>query len=80
MSATDKISNPRGRQQKQSHYRNGRLLLLYAQPLVKVVALQLDDIDDGMSIALGQRPTDVPEPFATLLRTHIALSELSCGR
>lgn len=53
----------------------GMLLLLYAQPLVKVVALQLDIVDDSpevMSITLGQRPTDVPEPFAQLLRDHMA--------
>jgi hypothetical protein len=53
----------------------GLLLLLYAQPLVKVVSLQLSIIDDhptGMSILLGKRPTDVPEPFAQLLRDHIA--------
>jgi hypothetical protein len=53
----------------------GMLLLLYAQPLVKVVTLKLsvvDDHPDGMSILLGQRPTDVPEPFAQLLRDHIA--------
>ena len=72
MSATDKISNPRGRQQKQSHYRNGRLLLLYAQPLVKVVALQLDDIDDGMSSPLGNAPPTYrnrsPPCFARTLR------------
>ena len=51
------------------------LLLLYAQPLVRVVTLQLSAVDDkpqGMSIKLGQRPTDVPEPFTQLLRTHIA--------
>lgn len=53
----------------------GMLLLLYAQPLVKVVALQtsvIDDSDTGMSITLGQHPTDVPEPFASLLREHLA--------
>lgn len=53
----------------------GMLLLLYAQPLVKVVTLQIDAVDDnpdGMSITLGQKPTDVPEPFAQLLRDHIA--------
>ena len=53
----------------------GLLLLLYAQPLVRVVTLQLDAIDDhpdGMSIKLGQRATDAPEPFAQLLRDHIA--------
>jgi hypothetical protein len=51
------------------------LLLLYAQPLVKVVTLRtsiVDDGDTGMSITLGARPTDVPEPFASVLREHLA--------
>jgi hypothetical protein len=54
----------------------GMLLLLYAQPLVKVAALQttvIDDSDNGMSITLGQHPTDVPEPFASLIREHLAV-------
>lgn len=53
----------------------GLLLLLYAQPLVKIVALKINVIDDkpeGMTITLGHKPTDVPQPFATLIRTHIA--------
>ena len=53
----------------------GMLLLLYAQPLVRVVTLPtsvIDDSDTGMSINLGQHPTDVPEPFASLLREHLA--------
>lgn len=53
----------------------GMLLLLYAQPLVKVVTFPtsiIDDSDYGMSITLGQHPTDVPEPFASLLREHLA--------
>ncbi|WP_193408772.1 MULTISPECIES: recombinase XerD [unclassified Pseudonocardia] len=53
----------------------GILLLLYAQPLVKIAALPSNHINDdpnGMSIILGQRPTDVPEPFAQLLRDHLA--------
>lgn len=53
----------------------GTLLLLYAQPLVKVVALPTTVIDDGdssMSINLGRHPTEVPEPFASLLRNHLA--------
>ncbi|KRF18373.1 recombinase XerD [Nocardioides sp. Soil796] len=52
----------------------GMLLLLYAQPLVKVVAFPasiVDDSDSGMTITLGTHPTDVPEPFATLIRTHL---------
>ncbi len=53
----------------------GMLLLLYAQPLVKVVTFPTDIVDDsdaGMSITLGQHPTDVPEPFASAMREHIA--------
>ena len=53
----------------------GMLLLLYAQPLVKVVTFPtsiVDDSDTGMSITLGQHPTDVPEPFASLVREHLA--------
>lgn len=53
----------------------GILLLLYAQPLVKLVTLQVDVIDDaeaGMSILLGTHPTDVPEPFASIIREHLA--------
>jgi hypothetical protein len=53
----------------------GLLLLLYAQPLVKVVTFRtemIEDSDSGMTIMLGHRPTDVPEPFASLLRTHLA--------
>lgn len=53
----------------------GMLLLLYAQPLVKVVALRtsvIDDSDAGMSITLGQHATDMPEPFASHLRDHLA--------
>lgn len=53
----------------------GMLLLLYAQPLVKLVTLEVsvvDDGDTGMSITLGSHPTDVPEPFASLLREHLA--------
>jgi hypothetical protein len=53
----------------------GMLLLLYAQPLVKVVTFPtsiVDDADSGMSILLGTHPTDVPEPFASLIREHLA--------
>jgi hypothetical protein len=53
----------------------GMLLLLYAQSLAKVVTFPtsiIDDSDTGMSITLGQHPTDVPEPFASLLREHLA--------
>jgi hypothetical protein len=58
----------------------GMLLLLYAQPLVKVVTFStsiVDDGDTGMSITLGAHPTDVPEPFASLtgsISTHGPIS------
>lgn len=47
------------------------LLLLYAQPLVRVVTFPtsiIDDADSGMSIMLGTHPTDVPEPSMGSLR------------
>lgn len=52
----------------------GTLLLLYAQPLVKVVTLPtsvVDDHDTGMGINLGRHPSAVPDPFASLLREHL---------
>lgn len=53
----------------------GMLLLLYAQPLVKVVSLPVSAVRDHqstMTVTLGQHPSDVPEPFASLFRQHIA--------
>ncbi|MFG2126443.1 hypothetical protein ACGFNV_01350 [Streptomyces sp. NPDC048751] len=53
----------------------GMLLPLYAQPLVKVVTFPtsiVDDSEPGMSIRFGTHPTDVPEPFASLIREHLA--------
>jgi len=48
-------------------------MLLYAQPLTHVLRLTVDDVlhDDGeVSIRLGEPPTPVPEPFASLLLRH----------
>jgi len=53
----------------------GMLLLLYAQPLVRLVTLQMSAVvedEAGMTIALGSQPIDVPEPFASLIREHLA--------
>lgn len=53
----------------------GMLLLLYAQPLVRVVTFETDiirDIGIRMTIRFGEKPVDVPEPFAGLLRSHVA--------
>src|SRR6266487_1325373 len=49
------------------------LMLLYAQPLTRIMRLTLDDIacDDGeVTIRLGDPPAPVPEPFASLLLRH----------
>ncbi len=46
------------------------LMLLYAQPLTRVLSLTLDDVthEDGrVAIRLGDPPAPVPEPFASLL-------------
>src|SRR5690606_978181 len=48
----------------------GVLLLLYAQPLVRVAALRTTDIqtrDGGLYLGLGKHPTPVPAPFSELL-------------
>ena len=50
-------------------------LPFHAQPLVKVVTFPtsvVDDGDTGMSITPGAHPTDVPEPFASRIREHLA--------
>lgn len=51
----------------------GVLLLLYAQPLTKIAALQTTAIaqkDGETSIALGTEPVPVPEPFASQLNYY----------
>lgn len=51
----------------------GLLLLLLAQPLVKVAALRTDDLaptPGGLTIRLGRDPLALPEPFADLIRQH----------
>lgn len=51
----------------------GILLLLYAQPLTKVAALQSTAIsyaDGETRIELGKEPIPVPEPFASQLNYH----------
>lgn len=53
----------------------GILLLLYAQPMVKIAALRTDQVGrsgDGPRIALGVEPAPLPEPFAGLLLRHVA--------
>jgi hypothetical protein len=46
------------------------VMLLYAQPLTRILSLTLDDViqEDGqVAIRLGDPPAPVPEPFASLL-------------
>jgi len=53
----------------------GILLLLYAQPLVRVVALTTADVSgdhEQLTIRLGKHPVAVPDVFTELLRTHLA--------
>ncbi|MFG1774584.1 hypothetical protein ACGFIX_33815 [Nocardia salmonicida] len=45
-------------------------LLLYGQPLSRIVRLTVEDVitsDDGVSIRFGEPPTPIPEPFASLV-------------
>jgi len=51
------------------------LLLLYAQPMSRIVRLSIDDViqdGDQVLVRLGDPPTAVPEPFAGLLLAFIA--------
>lgn len=51
------------------------LMALYAQPLQRILQLSVDDVVDAdgeISIAFGDLPTPVPEPFAAILRNYIA--------
>ncbi|MBB2914193.1 hypothetical protein FHS43_005505 [Streptosporangium becharense] len=50
------------------------IVLLYAQPLTRILRLTIDDVlhhDGQVSLRLGDPPTPVPEPFATLLLDHL---------
>jgi len=52
----------------------GTLVLLYAQPLVKIAALKTTAIDitpHETLISLGAEPIPVPEPFAGMLKDHL---------
>lgn len=51
------------------------LLLLYAQPLVRVCALRTDAITETgneMTIIFDTHPVLIPAPFAEILRSHLA--------
>jgi hypothetical protein len=49
----------------------GALIVLYAQPLARIVILTTADVtitNDQVQLRLGPDPLDLPEPFATLIR------------
>lgn len=51
------------------------MILLYAQPVSRIVRLTIDDIlhdGDHTLLRLGEPPTPVPEPVAGLLRAYLA--------
>ena len=50
------------------------VMLLYAQPLTRILSLTLDDVvtrTGRSTIRLGDPPAPVPEPFASLLLRHM---------
>lgn len=50
------------------------LILLYAQPLIRIARLTTDDIirnDDQVLLRLGEPPTPVPQPFAAVLTRYL---------
>jgi site-specific recombinase XerD len=54
----------------------GILLLLYAQPLVRVARLRADAVETSetngsVRISFGAHPVPVPQPFAELLQEHL---------
>jgi hypothetical protein len=54
------------------------LMLLYAQPISRILRLTTDDVthdDDQVLLRLGTPPSPVPEPFAGLLLEHLASRE-----
>ncbi|PAK92572.1 hypothetical protein B8X04_17115 [Brevibacterium casei] len=49
----------------------GALIVLYAQPLARIVALTTDDVtttETGTSLRLGTEALELPEPFATVIQ------------
>ncbi|MGJ6968631.1 hypothetical protein ACSDR0_42665 [Streptosporangium sp. G11] len=53
----------------------GIIVLLYAQPLTRVVQLTVDDLlrdGEAVFLRLGDPPSPVPEPIASLLLNYIA--------
>ncbi|MEV4604900.1 hypothetical protein AB0K15_47085 [Amycolatopsis sp. NPDC049253] len=54
-----------------AHRIAGCVLLLFAQPITRILRLRVDDVldeDEQLYLRLGAPPTPVPKPFADLLR------------
>ncbi|MFE4719491.1 hypothetical protein ACFRLW_24225 [Streptomyces sp. NPDC056728] len=50
------------------------LVLLYAQPVSRIVRLTIDDVTDDettVTVQLGDPPSPLPEPVADLMRAYI---------
>lgn len=50
------------------------LVLLYAQPVSRIVRLTIDDVTEDettITVQLGDPPSPLPEPVAVLMRAHI---------
>ncbi|MEV6028493.1 hypothetical protein [Streptomyces sp. NPDC052036] len=50
------------------------LVVLYAQPVSRIVRLTVDDVTDNgitVTVQLGDPPSPLPEPVADLMRAHI---------
>ncbi|WP_405966665.1 hypothetical protein OG613_05995 [Streptomyces sp. NBC_00015] len=50
------------------------LVLLYAQPVSRIVRLTIDDVSDDettVTVRLGDPPSPLPEPVADLMRAYI---------
>ena len=53
----------------------GSLILLFAQPAARIVRLTIDDVlqdGDNTTLRLGDPPSPVPEPLASLLLAYLA--------
>lgn len=59
------------------------LVLLYGQPVSRIVVLRADHVTDsatGLRLQLGSEPVDIPEPLADLIRTLVTARTRPTGR
>ncbi|MFD7527368.1 MULTISPECIES: hypothetical protein [unclassified Streptomyces] len=58
-----------------AHRAIGIMLVLYGQPVSKIVTMCMDEFRegyDGLQVKLGKDWTDIPEPAAAVIRVHLA--------